>query len=117
VRSYRAYLLHLCRPLLLALAIVAPFLARAVILDPPSLRCATVNVAGDVTLTWIIPDDPGGDFQEYRIYGSPSDTGPFVQLGTVGAYAQNTFFHAGAGALGGPRYYYVTTVSTAPPPN
>ncbi len=107
----------LWRALVVLVFLVPALGAYAVILDPPSLRCATVNIAGDVTLTWVVPADPGGDFQEYRIYGSGAEDGPYLQVGTVPAYAQNNFFHAGAGALGGPRYYYVTALSSAPPPN
>ncbi|MDQ3099754.1 MAG: gliding motility-associated C-terminal domain-containing protein [Bacteroidota bacterium] len=103
-------------PLLWAFLCVA-FSAEAVILDPPSLRCASVNITGDVTLTWVVPADPGGDFQEYRIYSAGAFAGPYVQVGTVPAAATTTFFHAFAGADAGPRFYYVTTVSTSPPPN
>ncbi len=91
--------------------------AFAVILDPPDLRCASVNIGGDVTLTWVVPPDPGGDFLEYKIYSSGAIGGPYTPAGTVGTYAQTTFFHPGAGAQAGPRYYYVTTDSTSPAPN
>ena len=50
---------------------------------PPALRCASVNVSGDVTLTWTPPTDPDGLFQEYRIYRADSPVGPFVQLPTT----------------------------------
>ena len=86
-------------------------------LQPPSLRCASVNIAGDVTLTWVVPPDPNGLFQEYRIYGAAAVGGPYALLGTVPLYAQTTYFHAGAGAHLGPRYYHVTTVSTGAAPN
>jgi gliding motility-associated-like protein len=99
------------------LAIVGAVPVSAVILDPPEVRCASVNIGGDVTLTWVVPSDPGGDFFEYRIYGSIALGGPYALVGSVGVYGQTTFFHAGAGAQTGPRYYYATTVSTSAPPN
>ncbi|MBK7381873.1 MAG: gliding motility-associated C-terminal domain-containing protein [Flavobacteriales bacterium] len=109
------------RPLpLLALLILflsGPGEAKAIMLDPPAPRCASVNVSGDVTLTWSIPLDPGGDFSLYEIWGSNDAAGPFVLIATVPVYGQVNFLHLGAGANGGPLFYYMTTVSTGPPPN
>jgi gliding motility-associated-like protein len=87
------------------------------VLPPPSLRCATVNVVGDVTLSWLAPPDPGNDFQQYRVYASAAQAGPYMLVGTVPVLFQTTFFHPAAGAHIGPRYYHVTTVSTSAPPN
>ncbi len=105
------------RRALLPVLLIVPFGANAVVLDPPSARCATVNVAGDVTLNWIAPADPGGDFLEYRIYNSSLESGPYTLIGSIAAYGTTNFFHAGANALIGPQYYYLTTVSTSPAPN
>ena len=91
--------------------------AHAVVLDPPALRCASVAPNGDVTLTWIVPADPNGDFAEYEVFQSNVLGGPYVSLGTIPIYLQNTFIHAGAGADLGPRYYYLTTRTTSAPPN
>lgn len=85
-------------------------------LDAPQLRCASVDVAGDVTLTWTVPPDPGGEFAAYEVHQSTSAAGPFNLLTTINTYAQTTFLHAGAGALGGTRYYYLTSVSNGAPP-
>jgi hypothetical protein len=85
-------------------------------LDPPALRCASVNATGDVVVTWTIPDDPDGRFDHYAIHHGTALGGPFTQVGTVNVHAQANFYHAGANAHLGPRYYYVTTVSNDPVP-
>jgi hypothetical protein len=113
VRSMNRWLT--LRSLLLVLGL-GPLAAMA-ILDPPALRCASVNVAGDVTLTWSVPTDPGGEFLEYQVFWSNSLAGPYVALPPVPVYATTSTFHAGAGANSGPVFYYMTTVSTGPLPN
>lgn len=95
---------------------IGPLFAMAV-LDPPTLRCASVNVAGDVTLTWTVPADPGGEFLEYQVFWSNALAGPYAALPPVPVYATSTAFHAGAGANSGPVFYYMTTVSSGPLPN
>ncbi len=112
-RPMRMRLMIRCSLLVLGLV---PMAAMA-ILDPPSLRCASVNVAGDVTLTWDIPADPGGEFLEYRIFWSTSLAGPYMPLPPVPVYAATASFHPGAGANNGPVFYYMTTVSSGPLPN
>ena len=102
---------------LLLPALAAALSAQAVVLDPPSLRCASVDVAGDVTLTWVPPADPNGDFASYEVWHSALPGGPFAQLTTIGVYGQTSWTHGGANANSGPQYYYLTTVSSAPPPN
>jgi hypothetical protein len=97
-------------------ALAVGFWAMAQPPGPPALRCASVNVSGDVTLTWTPPTDPDGLFQEYRIYRADSPFGPFVQLPTtVAVFGQTTFPDLGAAAQSAPRYYYMTTVSDVPP--
>ncbi len=105
-----------CHAFVLLLACALP--AAGQVLDPPSLRCASVNVSGDVTLNWVVPPDPNGIFQQYEVYHSTAPGGPYNLLAPViPVYGTTTFTHFGAGAAGGPRYYYVVTVSTSPPPN
>ncbi len=92
--------------------------AAADVLDPPSLRCASVDLAGDVTLTWVVPPDPGNLFQEYAIYCSTvAEAGPYAVVGTSNVYGLSTWTHGGAGADSGPRWYFVTTLTVDPPPN
>lgn len=102
------------RALWLALLLV-PGLALAVVLDPPALRCASVNVSGDVTLTWTTPPDPNGDFAAYEIHHATSAAGPFTLLYTINAYGQISQFHPAAGANTGAQFYYMTTVSNSLP--
>jgi len=91
--------------------------ARAVVLDPPVLRCASVDASGDVTLTWTPPADPGGDFLRYEIFHATAAAGPFTLLATVAPRLMTTYTHVAAGAVNGPRFYHMTTVSSSPPPN
>lgn len=102
------------RGLLLGLAMLPAMVGWA--LDAPGLRCASVNVAGDVTLTWTVPPDPAGEFDAYEIFHANSAAGPFVPLATINVYGQTSYYHAGAGALGGARYYYMTSVTNGMPP-
>ena len=83
----------------------------------PVLQCASVNVAGAVTLTWLPPADPGNEFVQYEIFFATDAAGPFAQIAVEPLYAQNAFLHAGANANAGARYYYMTTVSAGPPPS
>jgi hypothetical protein len=85
-------------------------------LDPPALRCATVEANGDVTLTWTPPADPGSEFGSYRIYAANAAAGPFNLLSTIGLYAQSTTVHVGADAGLGPRFYYMVSVTAGPVP-
>lgn len=91
--------------------------AQAIVLDPPSLRCLSVDAAGDVTLTWVPIADPTGEFLQYDIYQATVAAGPYTLVGTTGPVGQATYVHAGAGADTGARFYYVTTTSTSAPPN
>lgn len=100
--------------LVLLLACV-PEIVMAQPMEAPDLRCASVNVAGDVTLTWIPAPDPGGTFVEHTVHYSTDVAGPFVQVGVITDPLQTTFFHAGAGAGAGARFYYMTTTSAVPP--
>ncbi len=113
----RSFHVHFLRPVFLLCLIGISIGAKAVILDPPSLRCASVDLAGDVTLTWAVPPDPDGDFLEYRIYGATVPAGPYALVATVPVYGNLAQFIGGANADTGPRYYYMTTVSTSPAPN
>jgi gliding motility-associated-like protein len=75
----------------------------------PQLRCLAVGVAGDVTLTWIPPSDPGGQFFSYEIFRSTTFTGPYTNVGSVSSIGTTTFNHAAASATGTANYYFVRT--------
>ena len=101
----------------LASTLVLGASAHAVILDPPSLRCASVNLAGDVVLTWVAPPDPNGDFANYEVWWSPVAAGPYSILMSIPVYGTPSWTHLGAGANAAPQFYYLTTVSSSLAPN
>jgi hypothetical protein len=105
------------RGAVLACALLLGLRAHAAVLDPPTLRCASVGGGGNVTLTWTPPSDPNGDFAEYEVWHASGAGGPFTLLATIASLGQTTFFHAGANAGNGPQYYYMVTVSSGAPPN
>jgi len=76
-------------------------------LGPPSLRCVDVQANGDVTLTWVPPNDPLSVFDAYLIFSSTSSSGPFSLLDSVKNYNQTTYVHVGAQPQ--PRFYYLVT--------
>ena len=78
-------------------------------LGPPDFRCVSVDVLGDVLLTWIPVDDPLGDFLEYRIYSESA--GVFNLIGTQTNISNASYIHLGAGANLGSVKYYISTVS------
>ena len=88
---------------------------KATPLDPPVMHCADVDASGNVTLSWTPVTDPGGEFQEYDIYHASLVAGPFVPLTTIFALGQSSFVHIGAGADGGPQFYYMTTSNNLVP--
>lgn len=94
--------------------LAAPLVAAAQVLDPPVLRCATVNAAGDVIVTWTPTSDPDGIFMRYDIHVAADANGPWAVAGSVPVLGQTNFLHAGSGAGTGARFYFVTTVSTTP---
>lgn len=100
----------------LIVAAMARLCSVAAPLDPPSMHCASVNVAGDVTVTWTPPADPGGDFVSYEIWHATDITGPFNLLSTVMVYGQVNYVHVGANANAGAQFYYMVTTSTGAPP-
>lgn len=78
-------------------------------LGPPDFRCVSVDVSGDVLLTWMPVDDPLGDFLEYRIYSESA--GVFNLIGTQTNISNASYFHLGAGANLSSIKYYISTVS------
>ncbi len=105
-----------CGLALLLAATLAP--ARAQVLDAPALRCASVNVSGDVTLNWLAPPDPNGIFMQYEVYHASAPGGPYALVPpAIPVYGTTSTTHFGASAQLAPQYYYVVAVSTAPPPN
>lgn len=81
------------------------------ILDPPELKCISVDNAGNTTLSWIIPPDPLNTFDAYFIYTSNTPGGPYTLLDSIFTYTQTNYTHIGANAGNAPVYYYMMTRS------
>lgn len=73
----------------------------------PSVHCADVALNGDVTLTWVPPADPAGQFVKYEIYNTTLG----ALVGTVPTIATNTFTHIGADAQNGSMSYCIKVYS------
>jgi len=84
-------------------------------LEPPVPHCASVDVSGDVTLSWTIPPDPNGICGQYQIWHANSPLGPFALVTSV-ACGTASFLHAGAGANAGPQFYFMASATNAVPP-
>ena len=84
---------------------------------PPTLRCASVDLDGDVTLNWLQPSDPSSSFDSYHIYASNNINGPYAVIYIENSYAVTSYIHTGAGANTNPMYYYIQTRYNDPPPN
>lgn len=79
---------------------------------PPSLRCIACGPTGGLTLTWIIPSDPGGQFFRYDIYRSATFANPtYSFVGSVSTYTATTFNDPGPSAQGNlqAKYYFIKT--------
>ncbi len=73
----------------------------------PQLRSASVALNGDVTICWVQPVDPGGNFISYEVFSAPTLAGPFTLLVSIPTIATTTYLHAGAGANVTQRFYYI----------
>ncbi len=85
------------------------------VLPAPSLRCASVDAAGNVILSWDTVKDTLSSFYSYNIYYSPIVGGPYTLIDSVmnngtGSYIDN---NPGRNAYAGPPgYYYLQTRSS-----
>lgn len=75
----------------------------------PDLRCLSVGVSGNVTLTWLKPADPGGQFTEYEIYHSVSATSGYSLIASLPVYNLTSYTHIGPNANTQSQYYYMRT--------
>lgn len=100
--------------LVLAAVMAFPFQAVAV-LPPTDVLCASVAQNGQVTITWLPPNDPLGEFGHYQIYSATSASGPFLPVGTVPALATTTFTDPTADGTAGPVFYHITTFTNGMP--
>jgi gliding motility-associated-like protein len=63
--------------------------------NPPELRCISVENNGDITINWVIPGDPNGYFQRYLLYVSVGGS-PFIAFDSLPNILQNVYTHTGA---------------------
>jgi len=74
---------------------------------PPDLRCASVGLNGDVTLTWKLPVDSVtlSNFDGFFIYSSANPSGPFTLVDSIFNISQTSYTHQGANANTQSIYY------------
>ena len=77
--------------------------------DPPSTRCVSVQVNGNVDLSWVVPTDTGQGFANYKIYRATAQGGPYTLINTITNYSTATFTDNTVNAQGASYYYYMTT--------
>ncbi|MGB1003352.1 MAG: gliding motility-associated C-terminal domain-containing protein [Salibacteraceae bacterium] len=76
---------------------------------PPELRCVSVNVAGNTTITWIPTTDPLNEFIEYQVFISDNVAGPYTMT-VVNNINSNSFLDNVNNANLGDYYYFVQSV-------
>lgn len=103
------------RRAVLALFLALCSLPSVLALDAPLIRCASVDAANNVLVTWTPPADPGGDFQAFELYHATSPAGPFLLISTIPVYAQDNFLHAPTSAGTGPQFYYMRSLFASAP--
>lgn len=79
-------------------------------IEPPELRCLSVDGAGNVTISWVAPASTA-DFNRYLVYYS-TDGNNFSQITQITNALTTTYTHNGADALNQAAcYYYVSACS------
>lgn len=78
-------------------------------LAPPDVRCLSVGLSGNVTISWLKPADPSGLFVEYEIYHSTSASGPFTKIASVPVYNLTSYTHNGATGNTQSQFYFMKT--------
>lgn len=97
------------RSILMSLVLIGAVSSSLAQLAPPSLRCASVEPTGDVTLSWVPITDNDGVFGEYRVMHATALAGPYAMVGSVGVVGASVFTHIGGALPGGPQFYHVIT--------
>ena len=77
--------------------------------DPPELRCLSVDSLGKTTITWVSPSDPGNEFINYNIFISSNKNGPYVTNSASGL-ATTTFTDITNDASLTSYFYYIQSV-------
>ena len=82
------------------------------IVQAPSLRCISVEPnQQDITITWVAPLDPTGNFASYEVFHATNVGGPYSSIAVINNAATLTYTHIGAFSANSNNYYYVTTNS------
>lgn len=68
--------------------IVAMHVNAFAVLDPPIIRCVSIDQDNNVSLTWEVPVDSNNEFTEYQIYYRTDASGVFNQIQQIGNYNQ-----------------------------
>jgi gliding motility-associated-like protein len=78
---------------------------------PPTLRCASVDTLGHVTLTWTppTPKDTFNVFYNYQILRATNPAGPFVTIDSVLSYFSGSYTDVTINAQQQKYYYYMQT--------
>jgi|688.fasta_scaffold01549_31 gliding motility-associated-like protein len=78
-------------------------------MPPPSPVCIAMNADGSqATISWITPTLNGNVFDNYQIFHSTNQAGPFNLVATVPVYLQTTEV-VNLTPSGGPEYFYLTS--------
>ena len=72
------------RKVLIAFLFSLVLLVAKAAVNPPDLRCIAVDENGDVTLTWIAPNDPLNEFVRYEVFVSQNLGGPYTSYNETG---------------------------------
>jgi hypothetical protein len=83
------------------------------LVNSPMIRCVSVNVGGDVTISWDLQPDPFAEFVSYDIFYSNNQTGPFANIAVVNNYNTTSYTFIGAGANAGKKYFFIKTLSSS----
>jgi hypothetical protein len=78
-------------------------------MPPPSPVCIAMNADGSQgTLSWITPTLNGNVFDNYQIFHSTNQAGPYNLVATVPVYLQTSEV-VNLTPSGGPEYFYLTS--------
>ncbi len=88
--------------------------AKAQVMNPPNLKCATAQANGQVLLEWSLPNNNCGPFIAYTIYVATSFNGPYNVLTSINNEFQTTYLDVTANAAVNTYYYYIISVYNCP---
>ncbi len=75
----------------------------------PIINCINRELNGNITLSWTEPVDTGGIFENYQIYYSNNQSGPYVAIDSVINFSTTSYTHINPPI--GNAYYYLSAKS------